>query len=147
MLPAGDWIEPGNKDFTLELWYYTSSINTRQWFLHSNTDYWLGLDIWNQGYGARLGIWASSSGTNWTLSSDPGREGIGNIVLQSNKWRGFVDGIKCSEVTSDFTIVNRGAQTKFLGKHSNGNYLRVVGNIQRFQFTHEALYTNNFTPK
>lgn len=150
-------------NFTIEWWWYPLSSTARQWFFHSGTDYWLGVD-YQSSYG--LGMWASSTGSSWNLlNADAGGNGITNAKPAANTWHHlayvrngtnftlYLDGTAVKTVTGiSSSIVSRGTQAKVIGSWaatgSAGAYAYSVnGYLDDFRFTTGvARYTGTFTP-
>ena len=164
---TGDWLhippstnfEFGSGNFTVEFWFYTAS-TSRQWFIHSATDYWFGIDYNCTGTN-KLGLWASSNGTTWNLiNADPGGNGICATTLpqrqwnhiavtrSGNVWRVFLNGTQDLSVTVAGSIVNRASQQKVIGSWAISSHAYPVnGYLSDFRVTKgTARYTANFTP-
>lgn len=151
-LAAGSDLEPGSGDFTVEFWFNTTSAASRQWFYHSSSDYWIGVDIWN----SKIGMWASSTGSSWNLiTSDPSGNGIGTTTIQSNTWYHvayvrsgnvwslYLNGVLEKSVTVSGSVFDRSSLQKRIGNHANNSY-PVIGYVQDFRFTKAARYLGNF---
>ena len=163
---TGDWLhlapspnfEFGGGDFTVEFWFYTSS-TARQWFIHSATDYWFGID-YNSVNTNKLGLWASGNGTTWNLfNSDPAGNGICSTTLpqsqwnhiavtrNGNVWQVFLNGVQDLSVTVAGSIVNRATEIKVIGSWAASSHLYPInGYIDDLRITKAARYTTNFTP-
>jgi len=153
----------GTNNFTIEWWWNSNSSTSRQWFFHTATDYWLGVDYQAT---AGLGMWASSNGTSWNLlNADPGGNGITNVKPSTGIWHHlayvrngstftlFVDGAVAKSVTGiSSAIVSRASQAKVIGpwaaSGSAGPYAySVSGYMDDFRITNGvARYTGPFTP-
>ena len=163
---TGDWMhiapsnnfEFGGGDFTVEFWYYTSS-TSRQWFIHTATDWWFGID-YNSVNTNKLGLWASSNGTSWNLiNSDAGGNGICATTLPQNQWnhiaatrngnvwRVFLNGTQDLSVTVSGSIVNRASEIKVIGSWAASTHAYPLnGYLSDFRITKGyARYTSNFT--
>ena len=168
---SGDWIdlnaaakykfEPLGNDFTFEWWWYPTTLSQRQWFFHTATDYWLGVDFQNSS-GRGLGMWASSNGSSWNLlDADNGGNGISNTNPTLNAWNHiaytrngntftlWLNGTSIVSVSSiTASIVDRSSQAKVIGSWAATNHqFPIVGYIQDFRWTNGlARYTSSFTP-
>jgi len=166
---SGDWIdlnadtkyEPLGNDFTYEWWWYPTTLSQRQWFFHTATDYWLGVDFQTSS-GRGLGMWASSNGSSWNLiNADNGGNGISNTNPTLNAWNHiaytrngstftlWLNGTSIRSVGSiTASIVDRSSQGKIIGSWAGTNHqFPIVGYIQDFRWTKGlARYTSNFTP-
>ena len=160
-LPASEQLEPLGNDFTFEWWWYPTTLSQRQWFFHSATDYWLGVDFQTT-VGRGLGMWASSNGSSWNLlHCDAGGNGISNTNPTLNAWNHiaytrngntftlWLNGtsiVSVGSITS--SIVNRSTESKVIGSWAQSNHqLPVVGYIEDFRITKGlARYTTSFTP-
>lgn len=168
---SGDWIdlnaaakykfEPLGNDFTFEWWWYPTTLSQRQWFFHSATDYWLGVDFQNSS-GRGLGMWASSNGSSWNLlNADNGGNGISSTNPTLNAWNHiaftrngntftlWLNGTSIVSVSSiTASIVDRSSQAKVIGSWAATNHqFPIVGYIQDFRWTNGlARYTSSFTP-
>lgn len=160
---ASSEFDVGTNNFTIEWWWYPLSSTARQWFFHSGTDYWLGVDYQST---SGLGMWASSTGSSWNvLTSDPGGNGITNVKPAINTWHHlayvrngttftlYLDGTAIKSVTGlSASIVSRGTQAKVIGSWAAtgtaGAYAYSVnGYLDDFRFTNGvARYTGAFTP-
>ena len=160
-LPASDKLEPLGNNFTFEWWWYPTTLSQRQWFFHTATDYWLGVDFQNTS-GRGLGMWASSNGSSWNLiNSDNGGNGISSTNPTLNAWNHiaytrngstftlWLNGTSIVSVGSiTASIVDRSAQSKVIGSWAQTNHqFPIVGYIQDFRVTKGlARYTSSFTP-
>lgn len=153
----------GTNNFTIEWWWNSSSASNRQWFFHTGTDYWLGVDYQAT---SGLGMWASSNGSSWNLlNADPGGNGISNIKPSTGTWHHlayvrngstftlYLDGAVAKSVTGiSSAIVSRANQPKVIGSWaasgSAGPYAySVAGYLDDFRITNGvARYTGPFTP-
>ena len=153
--------EWGDEDFTIEMWWYPTS-TARQALFHGSwgQDWSIGID-YNGGGSPTLGIWASSSGTNWDLiDADPGGNGIGSETINQNQWNhiaytrngttwtSWVNGVKDVEITSlSGTIANTPARMAIGAWWQLASMSSVHGYIDDFRVTKGiARYTANFTP-
>lgn len=155
-IPAGAHLEPGAGNFTLEFSWYPTSLASRQWFYHTATDYWIGLDyLSSRGFA----IWASSTGTSWNMFGGDSAPGISNIhptlgawnhiVYQrsGNDWSLYLQGKLVHRVTASGTIVNRATEQKVFGSWAiSSHQYPCTGYFKGIQFTRRALYSENFTP-
>ena len=155
-------LEFGAGNFTIELWWYTTS-TTRQALYHGSAgaDWSVGIDFNSTGVQS-IGIWASSNGTSWNLlSADSGGNGIGSILITQNAWnhivyqrngttwQSFINGVLDKNLTGiSGTITNRSANGKNIGAWWNTTAMSTAtGYISSFRIiTGQAVYNGNFTP-
>jgi hypothetical protein len=154
--PSPD-LEPLGEDFTIEFWWYPAS-EDRQWFFHSDTDLWLGIDYMN----GSMGMWASSGGWGWDLIESDSDYGRGSIVVpqgewshiayvrSGNYWSLYVNGVLDKTIEASGSVVDKSSESKYIGSWAGGSDAgapRVVGSIDEFRYvTGVAVYTGNFTP-
>jgi hypothetical protein len=160
---TGTNLEFGGNSFTVEFWW--SPTNTaRQWFYHSASDYWFGIDYNSVGT-FRMGLWASSNGTSWNLiNADAAGNGIATapvypvigrwnhiaVSRQSGSWAMWLNGTQILKLTSiSGNIISRLGEPKRIGAHANSSY-KVSGWMSNFRVINgAALYdptsTSNIT--
>lgn len=153
--------EWGDEDFTIEMWWYPTS-TARQALFHGSwgQDWSVAIDYNGDGTN-KLGIWASSTGTNWDLiNADPSGNGIGSETINQNQWNhiaytrngttwtSWVNGVKDVEITSlGGTIANTPARMAIGAWWQLASMSSVHGYIDDFRVTKGiARYTANFTP-
>jgi hypothetical protein len=158
-IPASNQLEPLGDDFTYEWWWYPTTFSGRQWFFHTGTDYWLGVDFTS----ARgLGMWASSNGTSWDLlNSDGGGNGISNTnpILKTwnhiaytrsgNTFTLWLNGTSIVSVNGiTGSIVDRSSEAKVIGSWAlSSPQFPLTGYMSDFRFSSGlARYTSTFTP-
>ena len=158
-IPASNQLEPLGDDFTYEWWWYPTTFSGRQWFFHTGTDYWLGVDFTS----ARgLGMWASSNGTSWDLlHSDGGGNGISNTnpILKTwnhiaytrsgNTFTLWLNGTSIVSVNGiTGSIVDRSSEAKVIGSWAlSSPQFPLTGYMSDFRFSSGlARYTSTFTP-
>jgi len=163
---AGDWLsisasnqlEPLGNDFTYEWWWYPTTFSGRQWFFHTGTDYWLGVDFMSS---RGLGMWASSNGTSWDLlNSDGSGNGLSNTNPILNTWNHiaytrsgntftlWLNGksiVSVNGITG--SIVDRSSEAKVIGSWAlSSNLFPLTGYMSDFRFSSGlARYTSTFT--
>jgi len=84
---SSDFVFSSN-DFTIETWWFPTALG-RQAVYHGSwgADYSIGIDFNGTDTNYRLGIWASSNGSNWNLANaDAGGNGICGAGVTSNQW-------------------------------------------------------------
>ena len=157
-IPASNQLEPLGDDFTYEWWWYPTTFSGRQWFFHTGTDYWLGVDFTS----ARgLGMWASSNGTSWDLlNSDGGGNGISNTnpILKTwnhiaytrsgNTFTLWLNGTSIVSVNGiTGSIVDRSSEAKVIGSWAlSSPQFPLTGYMSDFRFSSGlARYTSTFT--
>lgn len=167
---SGDWVnteatsalEFGSGNFTIETWIYPTDTARRSIYHGSSgADWSIGIDITGQ----KIGIWASSNGTNWNLiNADPGGNGVGTITVPTNAWshiafvrngttwQSYVNGVRDRNLTGiSGSIVDRSSYAKSIGKWwftSDSGLLPTVfnGYMNDFRITKGvARYTSNFS--
>ena len=158
-IPASNQLEPLGDDFTYEWWWYPTQTDHRQWFFHTGTDYWLGVDF----TAARgLGMWASSNGTSWDLLN---ADGGGNGISNTNPINKFWNHIAYTRSGNTFTlwlngksivsvngitgsIVDRSSEAKVIGSWAlSSPQFPLTGYMSDFRFSSGlARYTSTFTP-
>ena len=158
-IPASNQLEPLGDDFTYEWWWYPTQTDHRQWFFHTGTDYWLGVDF----TAARgLGMWASSNGTSWDLlNADGGGNGISNTnpinkfwnhiayTRSGNTFTLWLNGTSIVSVNGiTGSIVDRSSEAKVIGSWAlSSPQFPLTGYMSDFRFSSGlARYTSTFTP-
>jgi Concanavalin A-like lectin/glucanases superfamily len=152
---TGTNLEFGGNSFTVEFFWCPNS-TARQWFYHSSSDYWFGIDYNSQGT-FRMGLWASSNGTSWNLiNADAAGNGIANapvypilgqwnhvaVSRQSGNYAMWLNGTQVLKLTGIAgNIINRLGERKVIGAWANGTQYKVSGWMSNFRVINgSALY-------
>lgn len=148
---TGTNLEFGGNAFTVEFWWCPTN-TARQWFYHSSSDYWFGIDYNSVGT-FRMGLWASSNGTSWNLiNADAAGNGIANapvypvigrwnhvaVSRNAGNYAMWLNGSQVLKLTGIAgNIISRLGEPKRIGAHANAAY-KVSGWMSNFRVINGA---------
>ena len=142
----------GFGDFTIEMWWYCSTLNSGEYLLAKGNSY-MPYMIYNSGLDV-LQFFASSNNTSWDIANGAS---FGSSIPMLNKWnhiavtregstgRLFLNGVQTDTFTSSLPLMTNGDNVTVFADSTGG--AAPIGYAQDLRiYSGVAKYTSNFIP-